>query len=316
MIISASRRTDIPNYFSEWFFNRLKEGFLYVRNPMNPHQVSKIPLSPSLADCIVFWTKNPEPMLGRLCELDEYKYYFQFSLTGYGKDIEPNVPDKKKMLGIFQRLSEKTGSMRVIWRYDPIIFTKKYTPEYHLRAFGSIASALRGYTDKCVISFVDTYAKNRKSLEAMGAYEPDCDKLDAFCRGLADIAAENGLILASCAEKADLSKYGIEHNCCIDGRLIENITGYRIKLQKDKNQRAECGCMESIDIGAYNTCGNGCEYCYANTSREAAAGNLRNYDVNSLLLCGAVGPEDRITERKVSSLRDGQMSVLDLITGD
>lgn len=163
MILSASRRTDIPNYYSEWFYNRIKKGYLYVRNPMNAHQISKIILSPEVVDCIVFWTKNPEPMFARLDELDAYKYYFQFTLTGFGNDIECNVPHKKeKMIPIFQKLADKIGREKVIWRYDPIIFSDKYTPEYHLKAFKQIAKELNGYTSICVISFVDIYAKNKK----------------------------------------------------------------------------------------------------------------------------------------------------------
>ena len=149
MILSASRRTDIPNYYSEWFYNRIKDGYLYVRNPMNAHQISKIALSPEVVDCIVFWTKNPEPMFSRLEELDAYQYYFQFTLTGFGSDMERNVPHKKEhMIPIFQKLAGKIGREKVIWRYDPIIFTDKYTPEYHLKAFGQIAGELHGYTSK------------------------------------------------------------------------------------------------------------------------------------------------------------------------
>ena len=160
MILSVSRRTDIPSFYSDWFFNRLKAGFLYVRNHMNPHHISKIDLSPELVDCIVFWTKNPEPMLSRLNELKDYSFYFQFTLTGYGTDIESNVPHKRdKMIPIFQDLSSKIGSNRMIWRYDPILFTTKYTPEYHIKAFRQIAESLNGFTNRCVISFVDIYAK-------------------------------------------------------------------------------------------------------------------------------------------------------------
>lgn len=172
MILSVSRRTDIPNYYSEWFYNRIKEEFLYVRNPMNPHQISKIDLSPDVVDCIVFWTKNPEPMINRLDELAAYHYYFQFTLTGYGKEIECNVPHKReRMIPVFQELSKRIGKQKVIWRYDPIIFTKTYTPEYHLKAFEQIAMALRGYTEKCVISFVDVYAKNKKNMKSINSYE-------------------------------------------------------------------------------------------------------------------------------------------------
>lgn len=304
MILSVSRRTDIPNYYSEWFFNRIREGFLYVRNPMNPHQVSKIGISPEAVDCIVFWTKNPEPMLDRLEELDKYKYYFQFTLTGYGKDIEPNVPHKKeKMLEVFQRLSQQIGRKRVIWRYDPILFNQKYTPEYHISAFRQIASALNGYTEKCVISFVDLYAKNRKNMEMLGAYELDRSELTGFAKEIAETAKANGIAAASCAESLDLSAYGIEHNCCIDQKLIEEITGYEIRIKKDKNQRMECGCAESADVGTYNTCRNGCMYCYANYSRENVIRHYREYDPDSPLLCGRIGKEDKITERKVQSIK-------------
>lgn len=304
MILSVSRRTDIPNYYSEWFFNRVKEGFLYVRNPMNLRQLSKIDISTEAVDCIVFWTKNPEPMLDRLEELDGYRYYFQFTLTGYGKDIEPNVPHKKdKMLYVFQKLSQKIGSKNVIWRYDPILFTKSYTPEYHISAFRQIASALKGYTEKCVISFADVYAKNRKNMEMLGVYEPKKTELNGFLKEIAETARANGIVLASCSESADLSMYGIEHNCCIDKKLIEEITGYQIKAKKDKNQRIECGCVESVDVGTYNTCRNGCKYCYANYSRESVLNSCRAYDPNSPLLCGNVRKEDKITERRVTSLR-------------
>ena len=160
MILSVSRRTDIPNYYSEWFYNRIKEGFLYVRNPMNAHQVSEIKITPDVVDCIVFWTKNPLPMMKRLNETKDYNYYFQFTLTGYGNDVEVNLSNKKtEMIPVFQELSEKIGKQKVIWRYDPIFFSDRYTKEYHLKAIKSIAEALSGYTEKCVISFVDIYPK-------------------------------------------------------------------------------------------------------------------------------------------------------------
>lgn len=310
MILSASRRTDIPNYYSEWFYNRIKEGFVYVRNPMNRHQVSRIDLSPEVVDCIVFWTKNPAPMLDRLDELSAYPYYFQFTLTGYGQEIERNVPHKReKMIPVFQKLSNRIGSKRVIWRYDPILFTKVYTPEYHLKAFGQIAEALRGYTDKCVISFVDQYAKNKKVMENIGVYEPNDAAIAKFAGGLSEIAKANGMAMCSCAEKIDLEQYGIEHNCCIDQRLIEDIVGCKINAGKDKNQRLECGCVESIDIGTYNTCQNGCRYCYANESQDKVVRACSRYDVNSPILCGILAAEDRISERKVKSLKEEQISI-------
>ena len=167
MILSVSRRTDIPNWYSAWFYNRIREGFLYVRNPFNSRQISRIPLSPDLVDCIVFWTKNPKNMMPRLGELQDYDFLFQFTLTGYGKDVEPGVPDKKHMIGVFRALSEQIGHERVIWRYDPILLSERYTPEYHLKAFREIAERLAGYTDRVVISFVDFYAKMKKNAEKL-----------------------------------------------------------------------------------------------------------------------------------------------------
>jgi DNA repair photolyase len=305
MILSASRRTDIPNYYSEWFFNRIKDGYVYVRNPMNVHQVSKIDINPETVECIVFWTKNPEPMLNRLEELAPYHYYFQFTLTGYGKDMECHVPHKReRIIPIFQELSKKTGMQKVIWRYDPVIFTKKYTPEYHLKAFEQIAAALRGYTEKCVISFVDLYAKNKKNMKLLEWYEADEEELREFAEKISKIAKKNGMSIGSCAERMDLEEYGIEHNCCIDKTLIESIIGCRLKAGRDKNQREECGCMESVDIGTYNTCKNGCKYCYANYSEESVVKNYSKYDPESPILCGAIGASDKITERKVKSLID------------
>lgn len=305
MILSVSRRTDIPNYYSEWFLNRIKEGYLYVRNPMNAHQISKIILSPEVVDCIVFWTKNPEPMLSRLDELDAYKYYFQFTLTGFGKDIEYNVPHKQKvMIPIFQNLSLKIGREKVIWRYDPIIFTDKYDPEYHLKSFEKIAKELQGYTSKCVISFVDIYAKNQKNMKALNSFFLTENDLIKFGKEIAFIAGNHDIKVATCAETVDLSSCGIEHSCCIDKELIEKIVGCKIKAGKDKNQRKECGCIESIEIGTYDTCKNGCLYCYANHSQESVSQNCKLYDVDSPLLCGVITENDKITERKVKSLKE------------
>lgn len=312
MILSVSRRTDIPSFYSDWFFNRLKAGFLYVRNPMNPHQISKINLSPELVDCIVFWTKNPEPMLTRLDDLKDYSFYFQFTLTGYGSDIECNLPNKKeKMIPIFRELSSKIGANRVIWRYDPILFTTKYTPEYHIKAFRQIAESLNGFTSRCVISFVDTYAKNKKNLNALQLSPIGTSDLKQFAHTIGKIALENNMHIATCAEQIDLSKYGISHSCCIDQRHVEEILGYKMNIGKDKNQRTECGCIESIDIGTYNTCKNGCKYCYANYSVESVIENWRKYDASSPLLCGTIKEIDKITERKVKSLKISQLSLLD-----
>lgn len=313
MILSVSRRTDIPNYYSEWFFNRLKDGFLYVRNPMNFHQISEIKISPDVVDCIVFWTKNPLPMMERLDELEAYNYYFQFTLTGYGNDVERNLPNKKtSVIPIFQELSNKIGKEKVVWRYDPIFFSNRYNVQYHLKAFRSIAEALSGYTEKCVISFLDIYPKNKKNMDNLLSYDLSDSELREFAKELSNIAKENHIKIGSCAEKVDLDEYGIIHNSCIDKELIEKIIGCKLKINKDKNQRIECGCVESVEVGTYNTCKNGCVYCYANYSAKSVESNFQKYDPLSPLLCGHIEKDDKISTRKVVSLKETQISIFDI----
>lgn len=312
MILSVSRRTDIPNYYSEWFYNRIKEGFLYVRNPINPHQISKINISSDIVDCIVFWTKNPANMMPGLSELQNYKYYFQFTLTGYGKDVEPNLPNKRNdLIKIFQKLSESIGSEKVIWRYDPILLNEKYVSEYHIKAFEEIAAQLNGYTHKVVISFVDLYAKTRRNTEGLNIKEISTNEIMELAQKMAEIAKKNKLSIEACAEQIDLREAGIVHGSCIDKNLIEQLIGCRLKVNKDKNQRDECGCFESVEVGTYNTCKNGCKYCYANFNEEQVKTSTKLYDGNSPLLCGNIGKEDRITERKVKSLKEEQISLFD-----
>ena len=203
MILSASRRTDIPNYYSEWFINRIREGFLYVRNPMNAQQVSKINLSPDVIDCIVFWTKNPINMLGKLEELKPYMYYFQFTLTGYGRDVEPNLPHKREaLIPTFQRLSEQIGKERVIWRYDPIFLSDRYTVEYHIKAFEEIAASLAGYTDKVVISFIDFYKKTMRNTRTLAIQQMTAQKTRTLAEKMAEIALRYSLDIETCIRES------------------------------------------------------------------------------------------------------------------
>lgn len=312
MILSVSRRTDIPDYYSEWFINRLREGFLYVRNPMNPHQVSRIDLSPENVECIVFWTKNPANMMSRLADLKDYTYYFQFTLTGYEKDMETNLPDKRKVLiPTFKKLSGQIGKEKVIWRYDPILFSRKYTLEYHLETFGEIAASLAGYTEKAVISFMDFYEKTKRNTLGLGIKEiPDKDKV-MLAREMVRIASAYQLPIETCAEQIDLSHVGIGHGSCIDRKLIERLLGCRLAGKKDKNQRKQCGCLESVEVGAYHTCLNGCKYCYANFSDEKVKENRKLYCADSPLLCGSIQTGDKVTERKAGILREDQISLFE-----
>lgn len=309
MILSVSRRTDIPNYYSEWFYNRIKEGFLYVRNPMNPHQISRIALSPDIVDCMVFWTKNPANMMPGLDMLQDYNYYFQFTLTGYGKDIEPNLPNKRDLIRTFQSLSEQLGNERIIWRYDPILLNRRYGPEYHIKAFNEIATQLNGYTHKVIISFVDLYAKTMRNTEELNVKSLHNNEMIELARNLAEIAKGNHLKIETCAEQIDLAKFGIAHGSCINKGLMEQLIGCKLKGSKDKNQRAICGCFESVEVGTYNTCRSGCRYCYATFNKEQVKASVALYDRNSPLLCGTIDKDDKITERKVTSLKDAQMNL-------
>lgn len=318
MIISASRRTDIPAIYSEWFLNRLREGYLICRNPMNgvPYRID---LSPGIVDCIVFWTKNPVPLIPHLSELADHNFYFQFTLTGYGKDIERNLPDKKDILiPAFRELSDLIGAEKVIWRYDPILISDRYTPEYHRKAFAQIASSLRGYTEKCVISFIDIYPGIRKALQERGVRDLTQEQMRDMAVHLRDIASENGMALATCAEITALDDLGISHNSCIDRELIERITGKKIKktkkITRDSGQRKACACMSSRDIGTGGTCSNGCIYCYANRGGIGIKRNIEKYDPSSPILCGSIAPGEEVKD--ASDMRslftgDGQISLFD-----
>jgi hypothetical protein len=298
MIISASRRTDIPAFYSEWFFNRLEEGVVYTQNPMNRKQISKITLSPSVVDCIVFWTKNPASMLAELDRLDAwgYDYYFQFTLTPYDTLLEPTVPPKSQLIETFRSLSEKLGRHRVIWRYDPIILTDRYDIAEHHRCFSDIAKALSGYTERCVISFVDMYRKCLRTLSQLNAFGVEERDMRDLVGSFREIADQHGIALETCAEPYDFSDVGVPKTQCIDARLIERIKGKSLDVGKDRHQRPECGCVRSVDVGAYNTCQHRCAYCYANPNPRVVDANIANHNPDSLLLSGTIPEDAQITE--------------------
>ena len=303
MILSVSRRTDIPAFYSDWFFNRIREGFVDVRNPMNIHQVSRIKITPDVVDCIVFWTKNPKRMLARLNELNNYNYYFQFTVNPYNKLIETNVPFKTGIIETFRELSHQIGKDRVIWRFDPILITDTINVAYHIKYFEELAKRLENLTTKCVISFVDLYKKTRTNTEHLNMREPTQSEMKCLAENFVKIANNYGIQILSCAESIDLGEEGVEHGCCIDPRLIENICGYHIDVKKDKNQREECGCVESIDIGAYNTCSHACAYCYANFNNEKVVSQSSKHNKNSSLLIGGLSEDDVVKNRKVVLLK-------------
>lgn len=299
MILSVSRRCDIPNYYAEWFYRRLEEGFFYVRNPRNPRQVSRVPITPETVDGIVFWTKNPAGMMARLEELRQYPYYFQFTLTGYGREIEPGLPDKRSVLiPAFWQLARKIGAERVIWRYDPIFLSGRYSMEYHRKAFGEIAEKLQGYTQKVIISFVDFYEKIEENRIRFGMRVPDWKEMRTMAAGMVQAAEKCGMSVASCAEETELADLGVAHGACVDAALLERLSGASLRLPRDRYQRPACGCAESVDMGLYDSCPSGCRYCYANRSAQAVRKTAARYDAAAPILCGKIFPEDRIVERQ------------------
>ncbi len=273
-IISVSRRTDIPAFYSDWFFNRVKEGVALVKKKVDSPKIKKVFLEPEDVRCFVLWTKNPRPMFERLNELDGYKYYFQFTLTPYGPDIEKNLPPKDELIETFIRLSERIGKEKVIWRYDPIILTDTIDIEYHKQHFEALVKRLHRHTEKCVISFVETRKIQKAAREAMKLKTIDIDMKWELASWIQFIAEGYGLKVEACAQKIDFSEIGITPARCVDPRLIGHITGFPVKIAKDTKQRKKCGCVPSTEIGTNNTCTHGCLYCYA--TREAAQARL-NY---------------------------------------
>ena len=280
MIISASRRTDIPAFYAQWFINRIRAGHCTVPNPFNRKQVSHILFRPEDVDVIVFWTRNPQPLIPCLKELDQYgyRYYFQYTVMNNPRLIDTMVPSLSSSLKIFKKLSDLIGPEKVIWRYDPIVISNITDVEFHTDTYKYIAETLSNHTHRSVISLLDIYPKLKKRLKTLkesGVEIVDFNKrvnkrFDELMYTLSDVAEQNKMEIFSCAEEPDLKKYGIQPGKCIDDNYIERVFGINVTKEKDPTQRKVCGCVESRDIGVYNTCLSGCQYCYATTSFEKA----------------------------------------------
>ncbi|MDR0838912.1 MAG: DUF1848 domain-containing protein [Oscillospiraceae bacterium] len=289
MIISASRRTDIPAFYSEWLVNRLREGFVLVRNPVNPSQIRRVELAPECVDGFVFWTKNAAPMLPKLDAVAAFPYYFQYTITAYDSDIERGLPSKRDVvIPAFRELAARVGAERVVWRYDPILFTPRYDFDYHIRAFTRLCGLLEGSTRRCVVSFVIPYKSIAGSFRAAGIEVPTGDARLRLAEKLLQTAAERGIALCACCESPELYALGVSPTACVDSALLGEIAGRPLEVKRDKNQRDGCNCAASVDIGAYNTCLNGCAYCYANHGARRVASNAAAHDATSPLIVGNV----------------------------
>ncbi len=312
MIISATRRTDIPSYYGEWFLQRLREGFVFIPNPYNAQRYAKAYLTRNAVDIIAFWTKNPAPFLQYLPEIEKigYPYFFQFTLTPYGKETERGLPNKSTLIDTFIELSKKIGKERLVWRYDPIIIDERYTLKYHTETFTYMAQKLSKHAARCVISFVDSYKNVNSRMGKDPTYAMTKENMQAVATIFSSIAQEHNLELFTCSEAIELEQFGIKHGACLDKKHIEKILGARINVQRDKNQRPDCLCVESIDIGTYNCCANGCNYCYALTSEQASLRNMAKHNSKAEVLIGEMPANAIITERKSCSVLEQQLSLL------
>lgn len=308
MIINTGSRTDIPAFYSEWFYNRVRAGEVLVRNPFNLNAVTRYRLDPDVVDVLAFCTKNPAPMLPKLQELQEYRQLWHVSITPYGKDIEPGVPDKHAVLASFRELSKAVGKNHVVWRYDPIFLSDRYTMEYHFRAFETMAAELEGYTSQVIFSFIDLYQKTRKNFpEVREVYEPE---QDAMAETLASIAKQHGMQLIACLEDARFQTFGVDVSGCMTKEKVEDAFRIRLDIPKNKAQTREgCACLLGGDIGMYNTCSHFCRYCYANYDRETVLQNRAFHDPESPFLVGGPHPADVIHDADQQSWLLNQLTL-------
>ncbi len=271
MIISASRRTDIPAFHSQWFMNRLREGFALMQNHQLDERLYRVPLTPDVVDCIVFRTKNPAPMLTRLDALQDYNYLFNITMNPYGREMEANLPRLQDRVDTYKELADRIGSLRMIWRYDPVFLSPKYDLDFHRRAFEYLCRELAPYSYKCMIGFVIHHPFVAKRIDPLNIKKRDADDMRTIGAIFGEISGRYGQTIETCATEVDLDSSGITHGACVERRQIEQIVGYRFEKVREKYLRPICNCMESIDIGHYSTCDNGCLYCYA-TPQKARLG--------------------------------------------
>lgn len=305
MIINTGGRTDTVQYYTEWLLNRFNEGYVFSRNPLFPNKVTRYELTPDKVDCVVFCSKNYRPILPKLHEItDRFNTYFHYTITAYGKDIEPGVPSIEESMQTLIELSKQVGKKRIAWRYDPVLLTEKYTVKTHLQSFEQMAEILAPYVDRCIFSFVEMYKKLENNMpELIPLTEKDKTLL---AENMGRIAAKNGLYIQTCGTNGDYSQYGIHSSGCMTLEILGNANSVVFKNLKHKGLRQGCHCIESRDIGAYDTCMNGCKYCYANKNPKKAFENYKYHNPASPLLLGSLKETDTLQQGTQKSFIKGK----------
>ena len=295
MIVNTGGRTDTVQYYTDWLLRRFAEGYVMVRNPLFPDKVSRYELTPDVVDCVVFCSKNYQPILPRLHEItDKFNTYFHYTITAYGRDIEPGVPPIDGSIETLLRLSGQVGRRRVSWRYDPVLLTGDYTIERHIQTFKRMAKKLAPYIDRCIFSFVEMYKKlevNMPELIPLTGQETE-----TLAQELGRIAEKYGIYIQTCGTNSNFARYGIHSSGCATLDILGGANGIVFKSLKHRGMRQGCHCMESRDIGAYDTCMNGCKYCYANKTPRRAFENYRLHNPKSPLLLGDLRPDDTVIQ--------------------
>lgn len=294
MILNVSGRTDIVAFYSKWFLNRLKEGYVDVRNPFNPNLVSRINFED--VDLILFCTKNPIPIIDKLADI-KIPYIFHVTITPYKNDIEPNLPSKSDIIEAVKKISTTIGIENVYVRYDPIFISEKYNIEYHIKAFTKLCSLLKGYVKTIIVSFIDNYQNVRKNLPYLKYRSFTEEDYKLIGENFSKIAKDNNMVVQTCFEERNLTEYGFIKGECMSKELAFKLTGKTYKKWQARKGSA-CNCVELVDIGVYNSCNHLCKYCYANYDESKVKININNHDINSSLLIGHINSNDIIKPRK------------------
>jgi hypothetical protein len=314
MILNISGRTDIVNYYAEWLFKRFEEAYVLSRNSLFPTQVRRYELRPEKVDCLIFGSKNYEPVLSRINEITrKFNSYFYYTITAYETDIEPGVPNIDTSINTLKSLSELVGAKRVAWRYDPVLLTKKYTVARHLQTFEYIITQLAGHIDRCIFSFVEMYKKLEYNLPELVSL--NLAQMDRLARGFGSIAASYKVPIQTCGPEENYRQYGIETSGCVTLDILGRANDLNFRKLKHRGFRNGCHCIESRDIGAMNSCPNGCKYCYANTNPASACQTYKQHDPDSPLLIGHLKPTDNLqqgVQRTFLDLRKQTQCQLDI----